>query len=147
MKKLLFLLVLAVSAKSLPAQPGAAIAQADPNAPVITFESEVIDFGSVQQGSEQVRTFTFTNTGKTPLVITAIKGQCGCTHVDDAGTQAPIPPGGSASFKVKYDTQTRVGMFDKKITVYCNASNAPNGWIEVRITGKVVPSGAPAPGN
>jgi hypothetical protein len=92
----------------------------------------------VQQGSEQIRTFTFTNTGSSPLVITSIKGQCGCTTFPESWPTAPIPPGGTASFKVQYDTKIRVGMFDKKITVNSNASN---GTVEVKIKGNVVASG------
>ncbi len=119
------------------------VAASDPNAPVITFTEEVIDFGNVNQGSEAIRVFTFTNTGKTPLVISSIKGACGCTTFPESWPKDPIPPGGTASFKVKYDTSIRVGMFDKKIMV---SSNAANGNIEVKIKGTVVPAGVPASG-
>jgi hypothetical protein len=104
----------------------------------ITFESDVIDFGTVTQGSEQIRTFKFTNTGTAPLVISSIKGQCGCTTFPDSWPKDPIPPGGTGSFKVKYDTAVRLGLFDKKIMVYCNASNCVNGLVEVKIKGNVV---------
>lgn len=143
MKRLLPVLLLLVSASMrLSAQAPAA----DPNAAMITFNAEVIDFGSVTQGSEAIREFTFTNTGKSPLVITSIKGACGCTTFPDNWPKEPIPPGGTASFKVKYDTANRVGMFDKKIMVFCNAANAANGFYEVKIKGIVAPAGAPATG-
>lgn len=143
MKSLLPVLLLLISASMrLSAQAPAA----DPNAAVITFNAEVIDFGSVTQGSEAIREFTFTNTGKSPLVITSIKGACGCTTFPESWPKEPIPPGGTASFKVKYDTANRVGMFDKKIMVFCNASNAVNGFFEVKIKGTVAPAGAPATG-
>lgn len=143
MKNSIFILSLLVAGLRLNAQ----VPVADPNAPYITFQAEVIDFGTVQQNSDQVRTFTFTNTGKTPLVIKDIKGQCGCTTIlPESWSKEPIPPGGSASFKVKYDTITRVGMFDKKIMIYCNASNAANGFVEVKIKGNVTPTGVPASG-
>ncbi|MCX6311462.1 MAG: DUF1573 domain-containing protein [Bacteroidetes bacterium] len=116
---------------------------ADPNAPIITFQSEVIDFGNVQQGSEAIREFTFTNTGKSSLIISSIKGACGCTTFPESWPKDPIPPGGTATFKVKYDTAIRVGMFDKKIMV---SSNASNGLVEVKIKGTVIPVGAPASG-
>ncbi|HLG02089.1 MAG TPA: DUF1573 domain-containing protein [Bacteroidia bacterium] len=109
-------------------------------AAVITFEAELIDFGTVQQGSEQVRTFEFTNAGKSPLVISAIKGQCGCTTIPN-WSKEPIEPGGKGSFQVKYDTSIRTGLFDKKIMVYSNASNCANGFSEVKIKGNVVPAG------
>ena len=117
-------------------------------AAIIKFETDMIDFGSVQQNSEQVRTFTFTNTGTSPLVIKDIKGQCGCTTIlPNSWSKEPVAPGASATFKVKYDTVTRVGQFDKKIMVYCNASNAANGFVEVKIKGNVVPVGAAGSGN
>ena len=87
----------------------------DINAPEITFQSEVIDFGNITQGSEAIRTFSFKNTGKTPLTIASIKGACGCTTFPESWPKNPIAPGASANFKVKYDTSIRIGMFDKKI--------------------------------
>lgn len=101
---------------------------------VITFESTVIDFGNVVEGSEQVRTFKFTNTGTSPLIISSIKGQCGCTTISDSWPKEAIAPGGSGEFQVKYDTKSRVGQFDKKIIV---TSNATTPVMEVRIKGNV----------
>ena len=143
MKNLISVLFVLVAATRLSAQTQTAMVTPDPNAPVITFQSEVIDFGNVTQGSEAIRTFTFTNTGKTPLIITSIKGACGCTTFPENWPKDPIPPGGTATFKVKYDTSIRVGMFDKKIMV---SSNASNSMVEVKIKGTVVPAGAPASG-
>lgn len=118
----------------------------DQNAPMITFQMEVGDLGNVTQGSEAIYTFTFTNTGKTPLIISSIKGACGCTTFPESWPKDPIPPGGKGSFKVKYDTSIRVGMFDKKIMVSSNAANGMNGVVEVKIKGTVIPAGTPATG-
>ena len=106
----------------------------DANAPAITFESEVIDYGVLKQGSDAVRTFKFTNTGNSPLIIQSIKGQCGCTSIPDSWPKGPIPPGGTGTFQVKYDTLTRIGAFDKKVTITSNASNSPQ---DVKIKGVV----------
>ncbi|MBI3511005.1 MAG: DUF1573 domain-containing protein [Bacteroidetes bacterium] len=144
MKKILLAIAVVFAGIKISAQTSGS---ADPNAPVISFETEVIDFGTVQQGSEQVRTFKITNTGKTPLVISGIKGQCGCTTFPDNYPKDPIPPGGSATFKVKYDTSVRVGMFDKKVMVYSNASNnLAGGYVEVKIKGNVVSAGVSTSG-
>lgn len=141
MKIALCSVLLLIASMGLSAQ--APLAVADPNAPVITFQAEMIDFGNITYGAEAIRVFTFTNTGKTPLVITSIKGQCGCTTLPDGYPKDPIPPGGTATFRVKYDTNNRMGMFEKKITVLSNASN---GNVEVKIKGNVVAAGAPATG-
>ncbi|CAN5855731.1 hypothetical protein BH11BAC7_BH11BAC7_13890 [soil metagenome] len=141
MKNALCAVLLLVASMRLSAQ--APIVDVDPNAPIITFQTEMIDFGNIIYGAEAVRVFTFTNTGKSALIITSIKGQCGCTTLPDGYPKDPIPPGGTASFRVKYDTNNRMGMFEKKITVLSNASN---GNVEVKIKGTVVPAGAPATG-
>jgi len=136
MKKLIAAFLLTISlAPATQAQDAAA---PDPNAPVITFETEMIDYGTMQQGSPAVRTFKFTNTGKSPLVIQSIKGQCGCTTILDNWTKEPIAPGASGSFQVEYDTKTRVGAFDKKVTITSNASNSPK---DVKIKGVVQAAG------
>lgn len=140
MKIALCSVLLLIASMGLSAQ--APVAAQDPNAPVITFQDVMIDFGNIAYGTEAVRVFTFTNTGKTALIITSIKGQCGCTTADGYSKE-PIPPGGTATFRVKYDTNNRMGMFEKKITVLSNASN---GNVEVKIKGTVVPAGAPATG-
>lgn len=113
--------------------------------PVITFQEVVVDYGTISQGSDAVRVFTFTNTGNEPLVITSIKGQCGCTSIGDSWNKQPIPPGGTGTFTVKYDTSIRVGQFEKKIMVYSNATNGTGGIVEVRVKGNVLPAGVPIP--
>jgi hypothetical protein len=129
MKKVIALLLLLTATWTVNAQNQAT------DGPAITFETEVIDFGNVNQGTEQIRTFKFTNTGTAPLVITSIKGQCGCTSIPDSWPKEPIPPGGTGTFQVKYDTSVRVGMFDKKIII---TSNAITPVVEVKIKGNVL---------
>ena len=45
----------------------------------IEFESETIDYGTIEKGSDGVRVFKFKNTGDAPLIISAVKSTCGCT--------------------------------------------------------------------
>ena len=105
--------------------------KSNPNAPVIEFESEVIDYGTIEQGSDGNRIFTFKNTGKEPLIITKTQGSCGCT-VPTKPTE-PIAPGAEGEIKVHYDTK-RLGPFTKSVTVNSNASN---GTKNLRIKGTV----------
>jgi len=51
----------------------------NPNAPEISFEKEVHDFGTIDYAGDGTYAFKFTNTGKEPLKITDAKGSCGCT--------------------------------------------------------------------
>jgi hypothetical protein len=108
----------------------------DPNAPAITFEKETIDFGTIDQGADGVRVFKFKNTGHSPLIITEVKGECGCTTLPDGWPKEPIKPGASGAIKVKYDTQ-RTGTFDKKVTITSNAKISSK---QVSIKGVVKPT-------
>ncbi len=113
-----------------------AIAQPGPienlNTPEAKFKTETIDYGTIEQGSNGLREFHFTNTGKSALVISEARQSCGCTV--PTPPKEPIKPGESSMIKVKYDTK-RLGVFNKTVTVF---SNAKRGEITLRIKGKVI---------
>lgn len=98
----------------------------------MTFESEVIDYGTIAQNSDGVRTFKFTNTGNAPLIISNAKGSCGCTV--PTWPKQPINPGEQGEIKVKYATN-RPGPINKSVTVTSNASNPTK---VLRIKGNVL---------
>lgn len=97
----------------------------------ITFDTLVVDYGTIIKGGDGVRQFKFTNTGTADLEITQVRSSCGCTIPKKPS--APIAPGDSDVIEVKYDTQ-RVGPIRKTITV---ASNASNGMVALKIKGEV----------
>lgn len=105
----------------------------NPNAPEITFETNVIDYGKVEYNGDGVRIFKFKNTGKEPLIITRAKGSCGCTV--PTWPREPIMPGKSGVIKVKYSTN-RVGRFTKTVTI---TSNAKTPTKRLTIKGEVGP--------
>ncbi len=90
--------------------------------PGVLFDSETIDYGTIQKGAEGKREFVFTNNGNKPLIISSATGSCGCT-VPTKPTE-PIMPGQKGVIGVKYDTN-RVGPFSKTVTVTTNASETP----------------------
>jgi len=92
-----------------------------PNAAEISFETELIDYGTIKQGEEGTRIFKFKNTGKDPLVISNARGSCGCTV--PTWPKEPIMKGQTAELKVHYDTK-RVGAFTKTVTIESNAKTA-----------------------
>ena len=118
MKKLVTILFLSVLSISMNAQDKSE-GKVDLNAPVFKFEVETIDYGKIEKGSDGVRVFTFTNTGKSPLIVEKVKGSCGCTV--PTKPEEPIMPGETGEIKVKYDTN-RVGGFSKTVTITSNAS-------------------------
>lgn len=99
---------------------------------VFHFEEEVIDYGNISQNANGVRTFTFTNRGRAPIVISNVKTTCGCT-VPTYPKQA-ILPGETAAIDIKYATN-RVGKFSKTITIMSNADQPQK---KLRIKGNVI---------
>ena len=77
MKKLLLVTVLFI-ATNLTAQNEKALAlNSTNNSGVFEFVSETIDYGTINQNTDGKRSFTFKNTGNTPIIITKVKGSCG----------------------------------------------------------------------
>jgi hypothetical protein len=100
----------------------------------LVFESDVIDYGTIQKGADGKRDFVLTNNGTKPLTITNAQGSCGCTV--PTKPDGPVAPGAKATIGVKYDTN-RVGPFTKTITITSNASETPK---VLTIKGNVVDS-------
>ena len=91
------------------------------NAQEFKFESETIDYGKIDKGSDGERIFTFTNVGDQPIIIKNIQSSCGCTVPKKP--EKPVMPGEKGEIKVSYDTK-RVGGFSKSITIFSNATEA-----------------------
>ena len=100
---------------------------------VIKFTETIIDYGIIENGEDGNRTFTFKNTGNSPLVFTRIFSSCGCTIPKKP--EKPVMPGESGEIQVSYDTK-RTGIFQKAITVRSNAKTAN---VMLRIKGEVLP--------
>lgn len=101
---------------------------------ILSFDSETIDYGTIQQNADGVRIFKFTNTGEAPIVINNVKTSCGCTVPTYPKTA--VLPGETSEISVKYATN-RIGAFKKTITVISNASEANK---ILRIKGNVLKS-------
>ncbi|WP_439151485.1 DUF1573 domain-containing protein [Winogradskyella sp.] len=123
MKNVITILFIAVMSLGISAQEKVA---------KIEFKTDVIDYGTIEKGSDGVRIFEFTNTGDAPLVISNVKSTCGCTV--PAWPKKPVMPGETGEIKVKYDTK-RVNPIRKTITVY---SNAETPTVALKIKGQVV---------
>ena len=98
-------------------------------------KNNTIDYGTVSKGSDDgVRSFEFTNTGDSPLIITNVQSTCGCT-VPSKPTE-PIMPGKTGKIDVKYNMAP--GPIRKTITVESNTTKYEGGRIPLKIKGDVV---------
>lgn len=101
---------------------------------VISAEKTVHDFGNIKKADGNAScTFTISNTGDAPLVITRVIASCGCTTPEF--TKEPIFPGKTGQIKVTYNPDDRPeGPFTKSISVY---SNGKTGSYVLTIRGNV----------
>lgn len=89
--------------------------------PIFKFDTEIINYGKIAMGTDGKRVFEFTNTGKSPLIITRVQASCGCTVPKKP--ENPIMPGEKGKIEVSYDTK-RPGGFSKAITIFSNAKTS-----------------------
>ncbi|HEX3385024.1 MAG TPA: DUF1573 domain-containing protein [Mucilaginibacter sp.] len=94
------------------------------DAPLMKFETEHHDFGKIISGNKVTYEFKFTNTGKSPLIITDAVASCGCTI--PTWPKQPIKPGESGGIKVVFDSRGKMGLQDKQITITANTKPAQN---------------------
>lgn len=97
---------------------GGSISKDDPNGPKLKFDETVFDFGTVMQGERMSHTFTFTNTGKSDLIISSATASCGCTTSQPP--RGPIKPGQKGEIKVQFDSKTKKGAVKNVVWVAAN---------------------------
>jgi hypothetical protein len=88
-------------------------------APKFKFKEETFDFGTVKEGPVAEHVFEFKNTGKEPLIVQSASASCGCTTPE--WPKEPIMPGKKGKIVVRYNTQGRVGPFNKIVYLTSNA--------------------------
>lgn len=115
MKKLgilfsLFAFALVFTAKAQQAGSGA----------VISFKEKSVDFGDIVQGQKVEHTFTLTNSGTEPLIISNVAATCGCTV--PSWPKEPIAPGNSAEIKVSFNSTGKMGKQNSVVRIYSNAT-------------------------
>lgn len=93
----------------------------------------VYNFGKITEGENVEFNFRFKNTGKNPLVISNAAASCGCTVPEKP--EQPILPGEIGFLKVKFNSENRVGMAHKTVTVTANVSSV---FPEILLTGEVL---------
>ena len=91
-----------------------------PEGPIPSFEWTATehDFGTINENDVVTHTYTFKNTGESPLIIESVRPSCGCTAPNWSKT--PIPVGGEGTVDVKFDSKGKPNAQNKTVTVTAN---------------------------
>lgn len=108
------------------------VERAEGEGPIMTLESDVVDYGTIEQHGEPLRVLKFTNTGTEPLVIKNARGSCGCTV--PTWPKEPIMPGEESEIEVRYATN-RLGKINKTIKITTNQGGDPQ---VIKVVGTVL---------
>ncbi len=113
-----------------------------PTGPLTTmeFSESTFDFGTVDEGEKVSHTYSFTNTGKEPLIISNAKGSCGCTVPQ--WPKEPIAPGAKGEVTVEFNSKNKKGKRNQKVTLTANTEPAQSF---IYLTGEVTPDPNAAP--
>ena len=103
-------------------------------APVMKFDKDIHDFGKIKPGGIVTYDFKFTNTGKSPLIISDGYATCGCTK--PSWPKTPIKPGDTGIVHIVFDSRGKSGLQDKLITITANTNPAQN---QMHLIGEVTP--------
>lgn len=109
-------------------------AQTTAKGPIMTFETTSHDFGDVKTGEKVSYTFKYKNTGTDTLKIDNIVSSCGCTVPKDYAKI--VPPSGTATITVQFDSTGKMGVVNKSLTILSNAlpSGAdPVEYLKIRV--------------
>jgi len=110
---------IAAPAKAEPNKPLPAAPADEGQAPKITFEKEVHDFGDIGPGSSNACEFKFTNTGNAVLKVNKkIESTCGCTVPELSKEE--YAPGESGTITVKFSAGKQASPVSKHMYVSSN---------------------------
>lgn len=110
MKQLILITFLSALAGTVTAQPAA------------FFSRTEADLGTIMWKEPASATFSITNRGDKPLIISYVETDCGCTAA--RWTDTPIEPGKSGEVVATFDASL-LGRFQRMVGVYTNADEAP----------------------
>lgn len=88
--------------------------------PKMSWDRDSVNLGLLAEGRSFEHTFSLTNTGDAPLIITQVNTSCACTAAKGWPT-TPILPGGGASIFITLETRGKRGAFIETATVVTNA--------------------------
>jgi hypothetical protein len=120
MKKLLLVITLLSSAKCISQE--------------IKFITEEYNFGIIKEGESITHEFNFTNTSDAPLTLNSVTGSCGCLSFN--WSREFLHKNQTASIKITFNTNGKVGQQDKTVTVISNSSS--KSMVILHIKGEII---------
>ena len=105
-----------------------------PAAKLVVLEGTQFDFGKIYRGSVMERTLTLKNTGTDTLVMGNIGVSCGCTGA--MVTTERIPPGGTGSVRITFNSKNFTGPVHKTVTLNSNGDSL--GYTTIEFTASVI---------
>jgi hypothetical protein len=96
----------------------------------LTFDSTVVNFGKIVQGTYLFENIWFTNTGNEPIIISRASTSDGGSYTE--WPKEPIAAGQRGAIRFRYDTQ-RIGVFNRSISVTYN-----NNSTQITAKGEVI---------
>ena len=97
------------------------------------------DFGEIPQGQTTSTTLDLHNNGKQSLIISSVRGTCGCSPV--TLPQHTIPPGGTVTATLAFHSAGRAG--DQALKFYIVSNDPVTPVAEVVYSGRVLAPPAP----
>lgn len=110
--------------------------QSGESGPVISFDKEVHDYGTVYTSKtpDGIIEFKIYNKGKKPLILTNVRACCG-TLVKEY-TREPISPRDSGIVKIEFRVIDRPHRISRTVTIQSNAENRQTAVL--RVIGEIV---------
>lgn len=90
----------------------------------IEWKDSVQHMGTIKEGEMVSVKFHFRNSGNAMLVIGDVAASCGCTVPEKP--EKPIAPGEEGIISATFNSNGRVGLNHKGISVFTNTANAPH---------------------
>ena len=100
------------------------------DAPQVTVENAVHDFGLMAPSAKEKSEFKFTNTGKSLLKIERVQSTCGCT-VPELKIKE-YAPGETGTIKVTFKSPARKGVVSKHLYIVSNDPQTPRAELTIK---------------
>ncbi len=86
----------------------------------VEWNQDTIRYGQIEDGTIVLDSFRVTNTGVYPYIIKDVKTSCDCTVLQFP--KYPVMPGESATVRVEFDSQGKLGHTTPGMVIYDNSS-------------------------